>query len=124
MRASGRLWGAALALVGASASAHATVRFESKGVKKDWDSFTSPDQVTEVTSETTELPASATNTPQPTTPSTSPPPPQPLPTAEPVPVPEPPPPAPSPAPAASQSTTGQPPPFSAGGTEAPEAAAG
>ena len=81
-------------------------------------------QVTEVTSETTELPASSTNTPQPTTPSTSPPPPQPLPTAEPVPVPEPPPPAPSPAPAASQSATGQPPPSSAGGTEAPEAAAG
>jgi hypothetical protein len=31
-------------------TARAAVLFESKGVKKDWDSFTSPDQVTEVTS--------------------------------------------------------------------------
>jgi len=39
-----------LAVLMVSATARATVLFESKGVKKDWDSFTSPDQVTEVQS--------------------------------------------------------------------------
>ena len=81
--------------------------------------------VTQVTAETTELPASATSSPQPTTPSATPPPPaQPLPTAEPVPVPEAPPPAASSASAASAGATTEPPAPAAGGTEAPEAAAG
>jgi polysaccharide lyase-like protein len=40
----------ALAVLALATTARATVLFESRGVKKDWDSFTSPDQVSEVTS--------------------------------------------------------------------------
>jgi RNA polymerase sigma factor (sigma-70 family) len=70
-------------------------------------------QVTEVTTETTQLPASATSAPQPASPAPAPPPPAPLPSAEPVPVAEtaPPPSSSPPPPEKPQS----------GGTEAPSA---
>jgi hypothetical protein len=50
MRALSCLVASALLTLGVASRARATVLFESKGVKKDWDSFTSPDQVTEVQS--------------------------------------------------------------------------
>jgi RNA polymerase sigma factor (sigma-70 family) len=76
-------------------------------------------QVTQVTTETTQLPASATSGPQPTTPSTSAPPPNPsLPTAEPVPTSEGAPPSSTPSPAPSGSAAA---PKQEAGAEAPPA---